>query len=222
MTGAALFDVDGTLVDSTYLHVVTWSRTFLEAGLTVSNARIHRAIGMSGTRMLAWLLGEDEARRVEATVTPRHSELFLDQIGSLRPTPGARELIAYLVEHGVRVVLATSAAPEEREALLRVLDLPVPVAAITDASDVDESKPDPELLHIALSRVDTDPRGSTMVGDARWDMQAALRAEVVGIGVRCGGLSEDELLAAGASAVFDDPGALLEAVDTSPLAALLP
>ena len=119
--------------------------------------------------MLAWLLGQQATAAIAPAVGARHRELFLAEAGGLAPLPGARELVEHLVGYGVRVVLATSAAPEERDVLLAALDLPVPVIAVVDASAVPDPKPDPGLLHVALAR----PEESVMVGDARWDMAAS-------------------------------------------------
>lgn len=217
MNQVALFDIDGTLVDSTYVHATTWTSALREHGITVACARVHRGIGMGGDRMLEWLLGADQAAEVGPTASARHRELFLEQADGLSPLPGARELIAHLVERGAVVVLASSAAPPERDALLAALDLPVEVAAVTDAGDVEESKPHPELLEVALARVGGQARGSTMVGDALWDMEAAARAGVTGVGVLTGGLAAEELRLAGASAVYEDPLSLLASLASSPL-----
>jgi HAD superfamily hydrolase (TIGR01509 family) len=220
MRRAVLFDIDGTLVDSTYVHATTWTSALREQGVTIPCARVHRGIGMGADRMLAWLLGDEAADRLGPSARTRQRELFLDQADGLAPLPGARELITHLVERGTIVVLASSASPPERDALLQVLDLPVEVAAITDAGDVEHSKPHPDLLDIALARVDADRRGSVMVGDARWDMEAAQRAGTVGVGVMTGGLCAEELTSAGAQAVYQDLLALLESLNASPLGPL--
>jgi HAD superfamily hydrolase (TIGR01509 family) len=216
---AVLLDVDGTLVDSTYLHVVTWARALAEHDRTVPQARIHRAIGMGGDKMLGWLLGE-VSEELGESMSVRHRELFLAERARLRPLPGARDFVAELVHRGLPVVLATSAAPPERDALLEALALEVQVAAVTDAGDVDESKPEPDLLQVALDRVGSEPESAVMIGDARWDIEAAKRAGVTGIGMLSGGISESELLAAGAARVYEDPAALLAGLDASPIALL--
>jgi HAD superfamily hydrolase (TIGR01509 family) len=217
---ALLLDVDGTLVDSTYVHVTTWGQALAEVGCPVPCARIHRAIGMGAPLLLRWLVGND-AERIEEEATKRHRELFLEQAPGLRPLPGARELVAHCVELGLRVVLATSAEPAEREALLRALDLPVPVHAVTDAGDVELPKPEPDLVLVALQRAGARPDEAVMVGDARWDMEAARRAGVLGVGVQTGGLARIELLQAGAAEVFEDPAALLADLRGSVVGALL-
>lgn len=205
---AVLFDIDGTLVDSNYLHVDAWSRAFAEVGHPVDAWRIHRSIGLDGDKLLESLLGDaleaagDRAKKL-------HTELYAQMSERLRPLPGAVELLHALSDARVRVVLATSAPKSELEILLGVLDSDDALHATTSSDDVETAKPRPDIVNVALERADVQASEALFVGDAVWDMVAAGRAEVQAIGVRTGGFGADELTDAGATAVFDDAAAVL-------------
>jgi HAD superfamily hydrolase (TIGR01509 family) len=205
---AVLFDVDGTLVDSNYLHVDAWHRSFADIGRPVDAWRIHRDIGMDSGGLLQDLLGDD-VDEFGDRAKEGHSERYSAMTDRLRPLPGARELIAALRERGLAVVLATSAPGEELEVLMRVLGLDEGDVPTTNADDVDEAKPHPGIVQVALERAGVSADEAVFVGDSVWDMVAAQRAGVSGLGVRSGGFGADELSAAGAGEVVDDVAELL-------------
>jgi len=216
---AVLLDIDGTLVDSNYLHVHAWVRAFADAGHLVDAWRVHRRIGMGSGRLLAELLG-DAADRLGDDVKQRHTEHYADLAGLLRPFDGARDLIRALADRGARVVLSTSAAPEEVERLRAVLDVD-DLVQVTGAQDVEEAKPEPDLVHAALDLAGVPAERAVFVGDSVWDVQAAARAGVTCVGLLSGGTSEAELRDAGAADVAEDAAALLRDLDASPVGALL-
>ncbi|MDG4664553.1 HAD family hydrolase [Mycobacterium sp. 236(2023)] len=216
---AVLFDIDGTLVDSNYLHVYAWLRSFDEEGLPVDGWRIHRGIGMDGTslvRSLAEHAGQDVLDRLK----DGHDRFYKESSGLLAPLPGARDLLRWVALKGLQVVLATS-APEDELAMLRdVLDCEDLIAAVTSSEDVDTAKPKPDIVEVALDRAGVTAEQAVFVGDAMWDCEAAGRAGVPSIGVLSGGVSRAELLDAGASQVFDDAADLLAKLDSTRIAEL--
>lgn len=218
-TTAVLLDIDGTLVESNYLHIDAWDRAFVAVGHPVEVWRIHRAIGMDSAKILHELLG-DAAAEVGEEAKELHSALYLASTERLRPIPGARELLAALAERGHAVVLATSAPEDELKALLAVLDADPALAAVTSAADVDTAKPEPDIIMSALDRVSVDPARAVMIGDSVWDVAAAARAGVSCIGLRSGGYGAEELRSAGAVAVYDSVADLVEHLDESPIARL--
>lgn len=200
-----LLDLDGTLVDSVFEHVVTWGEAFRTRGYDVPLWRIHAGIGMGGSRLVPWVLG----RHVEDAdeLSDDHRLRFLDRAHELRPTRGAVELLDDLEHRKVPFQIATSAEADVREALLDALgrtDLPS-----ADADDVGSSKPAPDLLLATCADLGIEPAHATLVGDSPWDAEAARRVGIRTIAVRCGGFGDGRLLAAGADAVVDDPGALV-------------
>ncbi|MDJ0395422.1 HAD family hydrolase [Rhodococcus sp. G-MC3] len=218
-SGAVLFDIDGTLVDSNYVHVDTWSRAFADAGVTVPSWRIHRCIGMDGDKLLETLVGAaDSALALEAK--DLHTAYYEDASARLQILPGARELLARIEDLGLTVVLATSAPEDELAKLRDLLDVEDLVSVVTSAEDADMAKPSPEIVEVALRRAGVDPKDAVMIGDSEWDMKAAGKVGVTGIGVRSGGVSEAELREAGAVAVYDDPADIIEHLSESPIAAL--
>ena len=204
-TPSVLLDLDGTLVDSVFLHVVTWHQTLVAAGHDVPAWRIHEGIGMGGERLLPWLLGRhvDEADDLKEA----HKKRFLDHAEELVPTPGAHALLDDLRRREVPFIVATSAGGETAEALLAALDNPD--VDVFNADNVDSPKPAPDLLLAALDELGTDADDATMVGDSPWDAEAADRIGVRMLAVRCGGFGDNRLLDAGAAAVVDDPRALV-------------
>jgi HAD superfamily hydrolase (TIGR01509 family) len=220
MTSAILFDIDGTLVDSNYLHVEAWSHAFFEAGLPVDQWRVHRGIGMDSGKLLEELVPDasDEAIDTARTLNTRYYEELLPR---LRAFDGARELLAELAARGATVVLATSAPDNELEQLRALLDVEDSIAHVTSAGDVETAKPEPDILLVALEKAGADATTSFMIGDSVWDMVASGRAGTVGIGVLSGGFSEAELRDAGAIAVYRDVADLFSKLDSSPLGALL-
>ena len=210
-----LFDVDGTLVDSNYLHVDAWLRAFAAVGAPVDAWRIHRDLGMDSGALLADLLG-DRVDELGDRAKEEHSRHYRASAGRLRPLPGARELLDTLRTRGLGVVLATSAPEEELRLLLEVLGLADGEVPTTNADDVDEAKPHPGIVQVALGRAGVAVEEAVFVGDSVWDMVAARRAGVRGLAVRSGGIGADELADGGAVEVVDDVAALLARGDAWP------
>lgn len=207
----AIFDVDGTLVDSNYLHVVSWWEAFAQAGHGVPMVAIHRAIGMGSDQLLDALLPGTRDREADAGIRAAHGTLYATYWPRLKPLPGATELLRACRKSGLHVVLASSADPEEFGVLREVLGAEDAIEAATSAGDVERSKPAPDLVQVALQKARIPAQQAVFVGDTVWDVQACRRAGVRCIGVRCGGISTGELLDAGAVAVFEHPADLLEA-----------
>jgi HAD superfamily hydrolase (TIGR01509 family) len=210
---AVLFDIDGTLVDSNYLHVDAWHRALAETGHDVDAWRIHRCIGMDSAKLLETLIGVPEHEHASEL----HSRYYKEQTHRLRPFPRARELLRTLDEQGWTVVLATSAPQDELEILRGVLDVDDALAVVTSAADVETAKPEPDIVRVALERAGSDPAGTLLVGDTRWDVEAAGRAGVRTIGVLSGGIARAELEDAGAIAVYADVAELLDRLEDGPL-----
>lgn len=217
---AVLFDIDGTLVDSNYLHVDTWDRAFTAVGHPVDIWRIHRAIGMDSSELLTALLGDDPDG-VGDRAKQLHGEHYKAAAGRLRPFDGAAELVRSLIARDVAVVLATSAPEDELKILLEVLGLSEEELATTSSGDVGTAKPEPGIIEAALAKAGAAPDRAVMVGDTIWDVIAAKRAGVATIGVRSGGVAEEELTGVGAIEVHDDTRALLNAGAGSVLGRLL-
>jgi HAD superfamily hydrolase (TIGR01509 family) len=212
-----LFDVDGTLVDTTYLHAVCWWEALRRADHTVPMATIHHAIGMGSDKILDVFLGKERDRDGDAELQAAHGALYSVYWERLRPLPGAADLLRHCAGRGMRVVLASSANDRELLALRRALDADAVIDVATSASDVERSKPDPDILGVALRRADLSADEVVMVGDAVWDVEAANRLNIPCIGLTCGGTSADELTRAGAMAVYTNPAHLLTGFDESPL-----
>jgi HAD superfamily hydrolase (TIGR01509 family) len=216
---AVLFDIDGTLVDSNYLHVHAWQRAFTEAGVDVECWRIHRCIGMDGATLLESLAGDaDEDRRNRAKEL--HSDYYQETTGLLRLLPGSRALLERVESLGLQVVLATSAPEHELAVLRKVLDSDELVSAITSSEDVGTAKPRPDIIAVALEKAGVEADRAVFVGDSVWDIVACERAGVSSIGLLSGGVSREELLNSGAKAVYENPAQLLDQLDDSLIAAL--
>ena len=201
-----VFDVDGTLVDTNYLHVIAWARVFDEAGIDgVPQAEVHRRVGMSGGRLVEELVGPERDELKE-----RQAEQFSLLRKEIRPLPGAVELLRGVSSKGWRVVLATSSKQDLLEALLEPLGADDAIDEIVNADDVDEAKPDPEVFTSALEKGGIDPSRAVVVGDTVWDVKAATAAELQCLCVATGGIDSTALLSAGALAVYDTPLALWE------------
>jgi HAD superfamily hydrolase (TIGR01509 family) len=213
-----LFDVDGTLVDTTYLHAVTWWEALRQGDHDVPMSTIHHAIGMGSDKILDALLGEDHDHDEDAKLTDAHAALYSTYWDRLRPLPGAADLLRACKAAGQRVVLASSANERELAALRQALGADDVIDVATGGSDVKESKPAPDILGVALDRAGLSAGEVVFVGDSVWDVHAAARLEVPCVGVTCGGTSAEELTRAGAVAVYRDPAELLDTLGTSPLA----
>lgn len=217
---AVLFDVDGTLVDTNYLHVHAWLRAFADEDLSVPAWRVHRSIGMDGTSLIHDLC-PDASDEAGQRLRQLHSRYYRQSAGLMRPLPGARDLLHGVADLGLQVVLATSAPEDELELTRRVLDCDDVVSAVTMSGDVDTAKPEPDIIKVALDKAGVVPAQAVFVGDAVWDAVACARAGVTSVGLLTGGVGGDELRAAGMAEVYEDPGALLADLRGSAIGALL-
>lgn len=220
---AVLFDVDGTLVDSNYLHVHAWQRAFAELRIEVESWRIHRAIGMDGSALVRLLSDQspDQAPDdVRQTLKDLHSRYYLQTTALLSPLPGARQLLERVASLDLSVVLATSAPEDELAILRKTLDCDDLITAVTSSADVDVAKPDPDIIGVALDRAGATADRAIFVGDAVWDVKACVRAGLPSVGVLSGGISRAELETAGAVGVFDNAEDLLAHLDQTPIAEL--
>ena len=210
---AVLFDIDGTLCDTNYLHVLAWRRVFLEDGRPeITSARIHRLVGMGTDQLLEELCGGPRPE-----LKPERARHFDALKGEIRPLPRAGDLLRAVHSRGLRVVLATSAEKSDVEALLAAIDADDAIDAVTGASDVEAAKPEPDVFVSALELAGTPPEATVVVGDTVWDVEAAARAGMGCVAVLSGGIGRAELEAAGAVAVYDDVASLLDGLDDSPL-----
>ena len=206
--GSVLLDVDGTLVDSNYSHVDAWSKAFAAAGHAIPAWEIHRAIGMGSDKLVAKLVGEDLAETIGEEASDTHESLFADMIGNVQALPGARDLLAALKQRGYDTVLASSAKDNEVEHYIDLLDARSLIDSWTTSADVDHTKPDPDLIEVAVERADAPP--IAMIGDSVWDCQAAARAGIPTLALLSGGISAAELRDAGAHSVHQDAARLTE------------
>ncbi|MFI5930452.1 HAD family hydrolase [Micromonospora sp. NPDC051543] len=212
-----LFDVDGTLVDTTYLHTVSWWEALRQVDRPVPMATVHRSIGMGSDKLLDHLLGPERDREEDPKLREAHDTLYTEYWGRLTPLPGAADLLRACAERGLRVVLATSAAEHEVGALRRALNADDVVDTVTSSADAKESKPAPDILEAALDQSGLAAERVVYVGDSVWDVAAAGKLDIPCVGLTCGGTSRGELAGAGAVAVYDDPAALLAELADSPL-----
>lgn len=215
---AVVFDVDGTLVDTNYLHAVTWWEAFRQYGHHVPMASIHRTIGMGSDKLLDHLLPGDRDRSVDDDLRAAHSALYAPYWPRLRAFDGAAGLLRACAHRGLRVVLASSANEREMRALRDALDADDVITAATSASDAQESKPAPDILQIALERAEVGPEAAVFVGDTIWDVQACQEAGLACIALLTGGIGRDELREAGAVEVYEGPAELLTMLAGSPIA----
>jgi HAD superfamily hydrolase (TIGR01549 family) len=215
MPPAAILDIDGTLVDTNYQHALAWFRAFREHGELLPVWRIHRHIGMGGDHLVQALCGQDveqaKGEAIRATEKDRYAEL----IGEVETFEGAPELIVELKQRGHPVVLASSAKSDEVDHYLDLLDARELVDAWTDSSDVEATKPEPDLVHAAIDKAGGGE--AVMVGDSTWDCAAAGRAGIDTVAVLTGGFSESELREAGAAVVFQSIRELRERVGQTSL-----
>jgi HAD superfamily hydrolase (TIGR01549 family) len=212
---AAILDIDGTLVDSNYQHAIAWYRALRQHGHVLPIWRIHRHIGMGGDQLVASLCGDEVEEQRGDDIRDAEKALYMSLIDEVEPLSGARDLIVDLQRMGRRIVLASSAKPDEVEHYLDLLDARGLADAWTTAGDVESTKPEPDLVHAALERAGTD--SAVMVGDSIWDCEAAQRAGVQTIAVLTGGFSEQELGDAGAVAVFHSIEELRRRLPQTPL-----
>jgi HAD superfamily hydrolase (TIGR01509 family) len=211
-----LFDLDGTLVDSVYDHVLAWADALQEEGIEVSVWRLHRKIGMSGglfAKALARETGRDFGPEVLEKLRQLHAKYYGQRSAKTRPLPGARELLAYLSDNGIPWAIATSGRIETAGPVLDILGVDRTKHVVITRDLVRYAKPDPDLFLAAAEKLEVDIETACVVGDAIWDMLAARRARALGIGLQSGGYGTEELERAGAFRVYEDPADLLAHID---------
>jgi HAD superfamily hydrolase (TIGR01509 family) len=213
-TPAILFDLDGTLADSNYQHVIAWQDAFRQEGVTASNARIHRRIGMSGDLLARAVLVETGHKPSTAKIERLekiHKNNFARRLSSIRLLPGARNLLQHLSKAGVRWAIASSGDRKTILEIIRPLRVPARNPVVT-GDDVKRAKPEPDIFLAAANRLGAALSDCIVVGDSIWDLLAARRAKALGIGVLSGGSGQAELEGAGAYRVYKDPADLLDRI----------
>ncbi|MBT8162624.1 MULTISPECIES: HAD family hydrolase [Arthrobacter] len=215
-----LFDVDGTLVDSTYFHTIAWWQAFRQHELEVPMALIHRHIGMGGDKLLERLLPVKCYEGVRDAVKSAHGAIFSTFWPAIRPFESARSLLRTCAESGLAVALASSAHERDLQVLRSVLDAGPWIDCVTSSADAAESKPSPDILVAALEKLQLNAADVVFVGDSVWDVQAAARLGIETIGVTCGGISAAELFESGAVEVYSGPRALLQQLNPSSIGKL--
>jgi HAD superfamily hydrolase (TIGR01509 family) len=211
-----LFDVDGTLLDTTYLHTISWWQAFRQLGIDVPMARIHRCIGMGADQMLAELLGPGQHEGIGSAVPEARRALYAQYWPALRPLPGAVELLRQCHSLGLRVGLASSADEAEMAVIRAALGAEDAIDAVTSSADAPTAKPAPGVLEAALDRLQLGAEEVVYVGDSVWDGLAAAALDIPFIGLTCGGTSEAELRnRGGAAEAYEDPSDLLAKWDHS-------
>jgi HAD superfamily hydrolase (TIGR01509 family) len=212
---AFLFDLDGTLIDSVYQHVLAWREALHEMGIELSTWRIHRRVGMSDGLILT-ALQRETGRRLSQEETGRlrklHTQAFLKRVSQVRPLPGAKELLATLSRLSVPWAIATSGTADRAREAVKILDVGPDVQLIT-RDDVAHGKPFPDLFLAGAKRLGVDINDCIVVGDSVWDLLSSRRAHALGVGVLSGGYGLDELVQAGAYRVYEDPAELMRHID---------
>lgn len=214
---AVLLDVDGTLVDSNDAHADAWVRAFAEADIRVDRAHVRRSIGMGGDKLMPEVSGIAEDSAEGRRISARRGEIFKAEfLPHLRPFRDAGRLVDALRRRGLTVVAASSAKEDELAALLAVAGAQSLLPRATSSDDAEESKPDPDIVHAALTRAKAPAAEAIMIGDTPYDVEAAARAGVSAVAFRCGGWGDEDLR--GAVAIYDGPWDLLARLDASPFA----
>jgi len=212
-----ILDVDGTLVDSNDAHAHSWEEAFGEHGIHVPYARIFQAIGMGGDNFLPAVVSIEKDTALGQALSQRRAEIFKERyLSQVRPFPGAQALLQTMHDRGLKLIVASSGKEDEVNALLDIVGVTKLIDVLTSASDVQNSKPAPDPIHVALKKAGLPPEAVWMLGDTPYDIEAASKAGVPTMAVRCGGHSDDEL--AEAAAIYAGPGDLLAHYDESPLA----
>jgi len=211
---AVLFDVDGTLIDSNGAHAEAWAQAFREHGVAVDAARVRPLIGMGGDKLLPAVANVSEDSALGQRVARRKKAIFDSFLQALKPTRGARPLLEFLRDHGVDLVIATSADGQELDALLERGGVEDLFPKRTSKDDAQESKPDPDVVQAALRKSHASRERAVMVGDTPYDLEAARRAGIAAVALRCGGYWSDADLT-GALEILDDPAALRERWQTA-------
>ncbi len=213
---AFIFDLDGTLLDSVYDHVMAWAQALRENGIEVPIWKIHRRIGMSGglfTAALVRELGRDIDENTKHRLRDRHAELYNSVSAKIPPLPGTVALLKHLTENKIPWAIATSSHIKTAAPVLARLGVDPAKNVVITRDQVRYAKPDPDLFLAAAEKLGVDIKHACVVGDAVWDMLAAQRARALGVGFLSGGYGEDELIRAGAYRVFQDPADMLDHID---------
>jgi len=214
-TPSFLFDLDGTLIDSVYQHVIAWRAALSAIGIDLSVWRIHRRIGMSGGLFVSALLRETGRSLSKADIDllqQAHAEQYRAQLDTVTPLPGARDLLGFLTDAGVPWAIATSGYAATARPALGLLGLPADTPMVT-RDLVRHAKPDPDLFLAAAAVLEIEPQHAFVVGDSVWDLLAARRAGALGVGLMSGGYGREELERAGAYRVYADPAEILARID---------
>ncbi len=206
---AVLLDIDGTLIDSTYHHAIAWQRAFDSLDLPIPLWRIHRAVGMGGDKLVADVADDAVEEKHGDELRDRWREEYLDLKAEVVPLPGAAELVRALSSQGYQVALASSGDPEFSREAVELLGVTDDIAVLTTSEDVDDSKPEPDLLQETLKRLDRVTH-AVMVGDTPYDVESARKAGMQCVTLRSGGYGEAELVEAGAALVVDLPEDLVD------------
>jgi len=214
---AVIFDVDGTLVDSNDAQARSWVDALKEFGYSVPYEKVRPLIGMGGDKVLPETIGVQKDSEKGKQISKRRSEIFKEKyLPNVKPFPDAQKLLDRMREQGLKLAIATSAQPDELRPLLQIVGAADLIEDKTSARDVKSSKPDPDVMQVALKRVGYPPNEVVMIGDTPYDIEAARKVGVGTIAFRCGGWSDSDL--AGAIAIYNDPADLLAHYDSSPLA----
>lgn len=212
-----ILDVDGTLLDTNYLHVLAWWRALRDAGHDdISMAEVHQAIGIANDQLLEHLVGEPDDRAAEA-----HSQHYDDLRDLVVAFPRTAELVRTCAERGLRVVLATSGVADDLDWMLPAIGAEDSVSGATTSADVEQAKPAPDLMSVTLEKFGLDPQRTVAIGDTVWDVRSAHQADLPCIAFTSGGISAGQLTEAGADEVYDGPADLLDRFDSSLLARML-
>ncbi|MFJ4209190.1 HAD family hydrolase [Paenarthrobacter sp. NPDC089675] len=214
-----LFDVDGTLIDSSYFHAFAWWQAFRREDMDVQISDIHRCVGMGGDKLIQQLV-PDCTEELQEGLKSAHGAVFSTFWPSLRTFDAARDLLAACSDAGLAVGLASSAQERDLEVSRRLLDAGSSIDAWTSSNDAEESKPAPDILLACIEKLELKPEDVVFVGDAVWDVKAASSIGVPAIALTCGGISEGELREAGAAEVYDNPRHLLEHLEGSAIGRL--
>ncbi len=211
---AVIFDLDGTLVDTVYGHALAWQKVLAEAGMPVEGWKVHRLIGMSGG-LLAQAAGHEIGRPLSKSETEqlqkRHGAVYKELMPDRRPLPGAIDLLRHLQKEKIKYGVATSGRKQDAKPSLDALELPADMVVV-DRDDVQRAKPEPDLFLAVQERLGVRPEECYVVGDAVWDLLAARRAAMLGIGLLSGGYGQEELYQAGAYRVYSNPAELLSSI----------
>jgi HAD superfamily hydrolase (TIGR01509 family) len=212
-----LLDVDGTLVDSNDMHAHAWVRALAEAGVTVEFATVRRLIGKGGDKLLPEVSGIDAESGKGKAVSKRRGEIFeAEYLPQLKPTPGAKDLLARMAKEGLELAVASSSEKDQLKSLLEVCGADEFIKASTSSDDAENSKPDPDIVHAALEELGQPKDKVILLGDTPFDVEACLKAGIRVVALRCGGWGDPDLK--GAVRIYDDPADLLAHFDDSPFA----